>query len=64
MFAMVPFAMRAKLIVGRGKKGEKKKLEKYSYFEAARNFADKVDGRIVEDIRKKSKNDVSTTLLM
>ena len=51
-------------IVGRGAKGERKKLEKYSYFEAARNFADKVDGRIVDGIRKRSKKDVSTTLLM
>ena len=45
-------------IVGRGAKGEKK-LVKYSFFEAARNFAEKFDGRIVDGIRKRSKKDVS-----
>ena len=50
MFATVPFAMKA---------SSEEELEKYSFFEAARNFADKFDGRIVDGIRKRSKKDVS-----
>ena len=43
MFATVPFAMKA---------SSEEELEKYSFFEAARNFADKFYGRNGSLLRK------------
>ena len=64
LYAKVPFSPRAKLIIGRGPAGERKELEKYSYYEAVKTFMNHVDVKLAEDIRKRSKVDVSVILLM